>query len=120
MNTTARRIVTTLAGVGLAASAFAATGPAADAGKPGGGSDPAAPPSTPTPTGLPRPGASTMRSTTAAPVSREDIKSITCTFDGVAAHVRAVYVRRVPRRRRRAIGTTNLPVRPGTSSTPSR
>jgi hypothetical protein len=40
MNTTARRIVTTLAGVALAASALAATGPAAVAAKSGTGSSP--------------------------------------------------------------------------------
>jgi hypothetical protein len=84
MNTTARRIATTVAGLALAGSAVAATGPAAHAGKPGSGSTPL-----PLSIGM---GASldvdagtySYATNVSVPLGSKSIKSITCTLDGIS------------------------------------
>ena len=88
MNPTARRITTALAGLALAGSALATTGPAAVAGKPsGGGGGTSALQMAVTQKGSTL-GPSGLYNLTAdffVPVSPGKVASITCTVDGVPA-----------------------------------
>ena len=79
MNTTTRRIGTTLAGLALAGSAVAATGPAAHAGKPGGGTSGSI---TVKDSGSSSNGSELYVDYT-VPVASTAITSISCTLDGV-------------------------------------
>jgi hypothetical protein len=81
MNTTARRLVTTLAGVGLAASAVATTGPAAFAGKPGNTTTQLS--MTHGGTYQPLLGTHSFAVGYEVPVAPRSITSITCSLDGV-------------------------------------